>query len=532
MYDFHETLTLSLPNVEEQLSAFSESDYQKNHGLVVEIAAIHEGLTANYNYYGEAALKESLASWTQPYPKPLILNHDVETEPIGRVMGAKMETEADGTPFVKLQVAVLDPNAIAKVMDQRYLTGSVGGRATEAVCNICEADWAKASMVARPCAHDRGKTYKGKLAYLEMRDISFKEYSFVNVPADSNSTIRSLVNTTASEAETEDDWIRPIEMYSLDMNKEAYVYLAESAEDDVNVLKRLDKKKSSQAYMRTKGAFISALAAEMDNENTKESSVADDILLEGDEDILAVTDDLSADLAKEHDEPEEPAAAADADGDDEDEDKTPEGDDKKVDDEPAEPVANDDANDLGDAKGEDEEDEAAATDAEAAPEGQEKPHSEDPEDEENLPKNRESEGASETDLSESIATLESRVAELEAENATLLETNGRLKVALKRNLAERVVDMKMTLGMCEGDRDELLEEHMNRSASSLADSMRDLAAMKPKIAESAPMPTITEKTAVAEDKTLTEGDEGQPTEDETIDPEGFFTDVLMGRRSI
>jgi hypothetical protein len=83
-------------------------------------------MTSNYNNYSAAELEKALQSWVEPYPKPIILNHDLNTEPIGRVMAAKMDKEQDGSNFVRLQIAITDPVAAQKIMDKRYLTGSVG----------------------------------------------------------------------------------------------------------------------------------------------------------------------------------------------------------------------------------------------------------------------------------------------------------------------------------------------------------------------------------------------------------------------
>jgi hypothetical protein len=83
-------------------------------------------MTANYNNYSAIELEKALQSWVEPYPKPIILNHDLNTEPIGRVMAAKMDQEQDGNKFVRLQIAITDPVAAQKIMDKRYLTGSVG----------------------------------------------------------------------------------------------------------------------------------------------------------------------------------------------------------------------------------------------------------------------------------------------------------------------------------------------------------------------------------------------------------------------
>ena len=135
------------------------------------------GLTANYNNYSSTELEKALQSWVEPYPKPIILNHDLNTEPIGRVMAAKMDKEVDGSPFVRLQIAITDPVAAQKVLDKRYLTGSVGGRAGKAVCSISGEDLATESEGGRPKLpkYKRGQVYKGKLAFIDMQDISFKE---------------------------------------------------------------------------------------------------------------------------------------------------------------------------------------------------------------------------------------------------------------------------------------------------------------------------------------------------------------------
>ena len=192
-FDFTENFILELPDFSKSDINFSES-FNSNHGLIIEVAAIHEGLTSNYNNYSAIELEKALQSWVDPYPKPIILNHDLNSEPIGRVMAARMDKEEDGSSFVRLQIAITDPTAIQKVLDKRYLTGSVGGRAAKAVCSISGEDLATEDESGRPkvVKYKRGKVYKGKIAYIDMQDISFKEYSFVNQPADQKSGVRIL----------------------------------------------------------------------------------------------------------------------------------------------------------------------------------------------------------------------------------------------------------------------------------------------------------------------------------------------------
>src|SRR6056300_935557 len=119
-FDFVENFTVELPDFSNLEADFAES-FNSKQGLIIEVAAIHEGLTANYNNYSAQELEKALESWVEPYPKPIILNHDLSTEPIGRVIAAKMDKESDGSAFVRLQVAITDPVAAQKVMDKRYL---------------------------------------------------------------------------------------------------------------------------------------------------------------------------------------------------------------------------------------------------------------------------------------------------------------------------------------------------------------------------------------------------------------------------
>ena len=537
-FEFVETLTLELPHVEKQLTSFGEGE-SGNHGLIIEIAAIHEGLTANYNRYSAAELEKAVASWVTPFPKPVIKNHDPFEEPLGRVMAAKMDSEADGTPFTRLQVAITDPAAIEKISDKRYLTGSVGGKADEALCSICSTNWAEGNNFQLPCKHIRGNTYKGKLAYIEMKNIKFKEYSFVNMPADGQSHIRSVgagASADAGEDETPGDgWVRAARIFDLNMDKEEITEFTESETRDV--LSGMKKKDASPLYLQLKGAFLSALATEAEQAK-KESNV------EEEEDILAVTEGLSADLAAptqeeeeeviEEETPEDPAdedGDADeetpaADADDEDKPEEDEEDDKNKPEGQAKPSGDVDPETSKGApvsrEGDDPEDEAPAADEETKDEEEEEPTPE--------------EAADDTDLNEEIQTLESRVSELETREQALLEENAKLKAVLKKSLAERVVDTKIALGVVKhADREETLAEHEDRTPSSLRDALRDLAEMsKLRGATYEQVPTVDGGGLAVEDANEERAITVDSVEivEKASTPEDVFVDVLMGRRKL
>jgi starvation-inducible DNA-binding protein len=230
---------------------------------------------------------------------------------MGRVMAARMDKEEDGSHFVRLQVAITDPVAIQKVLDKRYLTGSVGGRAGKALCSISGDDLAKIDESGKPrlSRYKRGQVYKGKLAYVDMQDISFKEYSFVNQPADGKSSIRAVSSgDNGSLATTDNQWVAKSSAFVLHMDNEDIV----SVEENESILKSLKKKESKPLYLHLKGAFLTAVAVqESENYNYKDNSLLsnenqnDDSYQENsnmkdnvkDDDILAAVEDLSEDLS-------------------------------------------------------------------------------------------------------------------------------------------------------------------------------------------------------------------------------------------
>jgi starvation-inducible DNA-binding protein len=239
------------------------------------------------------------------------MNHDLSSEPIGRVIAAKMDKEEDGSHFVRLQIAVTDPVAAQKISDQRYLTGSVGGRAGKAVCSISGEDLATEDASGRPKApkYKRGTVHKGKMAYIDMQDISFKEYSFVNQPADQRSSVRSKKAVDGKVAISDsEDWVAKSKAFVLHMNEEDIVSISENE----SILHNLKKKESRPLYLHMKGAFLSAIAIqESENSNSENSSLlskgSEDINSHEEnsnmdenvksEDILAAVEDLSQDLS-------------------------------------------------------------------------------------------------------------------------------------------------------------------------------------------------------------------------------------------
>lgn len=554
-FEFSESVTLVLPDIKKQMQSFAESnDYRENNKLITEIAAIHAGLTSNFNMYTAEALEGSLNSWVAPYARPIIMNHDELSEPVGRVMKSTMAQEEDGTRYVLLQAAITDPIAVEKILDGRYLTGSVGGKAESAKCSVCDKDWAKESLEnGYPCRHKRGQVYEGKLAYFELGELTFKEYSFVNIPADQHSGVRSLSTDGSSSEEEDSKWQHSVKMFAMSMDRPFISEMTESA-GSTNVLERLKKKEATATYMSLKGSFLSVAAldylekadenGEIDNSSNTITNEfdpnSDELILsqldeeprkenampgtkvtttEAEDDVLAVAEQLSADLA------------ADDAGSAEESEETEESEESE---------------ELSESS--DEETDPETTDEEVAPESDKEEEEEQLEDsEENVEQADESdsvtdEGVEGQEDGEVEPKPETEADEVEesadkAEVARLVEENAKLRGALKRMLAERVVDAKIARGIEESaNRANLVEEHSGRTASSLADALRDVERYAPRATEAkAPEMEVRSGAIGSEESVVTDGEtiveEKAPVNPLTL-AESIMTDVFMNRKKL
>ena len=520
------------------------------------------GLTANYNNYSATELEKALQSWVEPYPKPIILNHDLNSEPIGRVMAAKMDKEEDGSDFVRLQIAITDPVAMQKVIDKRYLTGSVGGRAGKAVCSISGDDLASESADGRPKAQKfkRGQVYKGKLAFIDMQDISFKEYSFVNQPADSKSGVRKSSSGDVKVENSSDDWVARSSAFVLNMDEED-IY---SVEEHKSILSGLKSKESKPLYLHLKGSFLTAIAvhesenykynsnsllsSENDNDEDHEENSKMEESVQN-EDVLAAVESLSQDLstitavlAEETQEPaEEPAEVQATEEKDDDSELVAENQDIVSVLKQALALATEiKAQDLID-----------VLTAKIAAQEELKEEKISNETSESVEEQAELAVESvDTEVAEENKAIEEPKAELtstekdseqDADDASkklqmLEEENQKLKSALHRTLAERVVDTKIAAGI-EGPelREESIAEHVKRTASSLADSLRDLAGMPVAKKAKGTMPEISSEIEAveSEDNVITiDGEQEESKKQATDTSEQLFVDALMGRRKL
>ena len=225
----------------------SDSDgIKKDYSLVCEIDATHSGTIINNRVYPPKSMRKGLKTWTNPYKKPVLTNHDDDKDPIGRVIKAKYEPtslgidskeytpilkRSDGYGYQRLTVKITDPSAIQKILDGRYETVSVRMSTNHAFCSICNSDWS----VDGPCDHTPGQTYEKKLAYITTGDLSYRELSFVNIPADEFAGVKEAIIT--EEKDSKD----PISVKFYANNAEEKFLSDLSSNEDVNLYSLLDE---------------------------------------------------------------------------------------------------------------------------------------------------------------------------------------------------------------------------------------------------------------------------------------------------
>jgi hypothetical protein len=318
-----------------------------------------------------------------------------------------------------------------------------------------------------------------------------------------------------------------------------------SVEENKSILSNLKKKESKPIYLHLKGAFLTALALQEsesyinktesllsneDSENTKSEETHSMDNVDNGEDILAVAEGLSEDLSNI-------AASASVEA------ETSEESDEKTEDVSEEQSSDKDSEELSEESevSDSEENNNSADDSEEADvQSVDSENAEKPEESSSENGDVDQETAEESsNLSDNKEGVEQELELLKATIKSLEEENTKLKNALHRTLVERVVDTKIGLGYeSVDDREKLIEEHAPRTASSLADSLRDLAKVPAKVGKRLSnffsVPEVTSEAEVAEEVNVLTVDkaESQTPVSPVNSFEQVLVDALMGRRKL
>lgn len=541
--DIRESLTFELDENLHKLADMTLNEFdtsQKNGSFLVEIAAIHEGVTANYNRYLSNELRKSISTWTDPYPRPIIRNHDIlNEEPLGRIVSGRMSKDEAGSVMI-IQAAILDPMAIEKIADGRYLTGSVGGIPTEAICSICGVDWRNPPQerdTLMPCSHRRGEAYGDKKdrerMELIMKGIVWKEYSFVNAPADSDSRIIKVnknseaVNFMYIDKVSESIYHMtpggPIDLFT-GKPKNVRTSLYEGLANTIHLAEQCNLRED----ITTNNSDEKNLHQENDMAKTDEN---DDILDAVDKAIAANNEETSSDAEVEETEVTESEetsteedvaeeASADEEASEETEDSAEESEDNNEDVESDESDTEQEESPIEESTADSEEEDASTEESEEAEEEATEEEVEESED---------------TETVEDATEGDNETESLKEEIVRLTEQNAQLRGAIHRMLAKDVVDVKIECGLIDpSERSQAIEEHAERSPSSLADSLKDLAKMREA------KPTVTnddDEMKVESDVVVTDNlvDEEDGSAEESVPPaqrlEHLFHELMQPKNS-
>lgn len=190
----------------------AKKEVKGGYSLICEVDATHSGTLINNRIYPPDKMQRGVRTWTAPYKKPVLINHDDTKDPVGRVIAAKyirtpkgtdtddykpVLRESEGYGYQRLTVKITEPEAIQKVLDGRYETVSVRMATDHCWCSICEQDW---SGEDGPCDHVPGQKYDGKLAFMTTGELNYREVSFVNIPADEYAGVKEAMITEKRDA--------------------------------------------------------------------------------------------------------------------------------------------------------------------------------------------------------------------------------------------------------------------------------------------------------------------------------------------
>lgn len=204
-----------------------DSKSKSGHSLVAQIEMTHSGIvTGNYGFYLPSNMQSGAHSFVKDYNKPVLVGHDSDSDPVGRVIAAryvdsmsglaandkylakymnfkdaKSKNQADdlvdfaqyvmgeyahkdsyrGLGHILGTFKISDEETIAKILDERYLTVSTAMVSDAARCSECGQDWIQDGQ----CEHSRGSVYDSGIPVVIIPGSqTYSHVGIVSEPAD------------------------------------------------------------------------------------------------------------------------------------------------------------------------------------------------------------------------------------------------------------------------------------------------------------------------------------------------------------
>ena len=282
-------------------------------GLVITYDLSHSGRKINNRIYSTQGQQKGIESLVDPYPKPILKNHDQSGEPIGRFIGGEWQNLYDeaksflqssqatidihnaftednpekiyktlksfdlidnkkwpGLGRMRVQANITDEDAIKKFLDGRYITFSAGSTTNRHVCSICNTDWAKDGM----CEHRHGKTYDGEVCVFITGDFIVLEGSVVNTPADDLSQIVHMQLSDSYDNTKVDEYLH-------NMSEITFTDSVIEIKEDINVVRKTEKQSIQDSKQINSKAKEEEKEEEMiDKEFDHQMTISDSAMME------------------------------------------------------------------------------------------------------------------------------------------------------------------------------------------------------------------------------------------------------------
>lgn len=304
-------------------------------GLHVRIAATHSGIiTRNNGFYLPEKMSKGASTFVADYGKPILLHHNDREDAVGRVVqadyidtsgalqdnfdlvkgivvrdrngnkkgvinealikdfcggrmphGMQVDTVVSlfrdsvlldnagysGLGYIQLVGNIVDPEAIQKLMDGRYLTGSVGATTDQAICSVCRQDWTDGG----PCEHRPGAIYDGAKCFIIAGSLDYDEYSFVNAPADRHSKVLQLhYNDSVQDIEIAQDFRGSL--YEVQLSFPQY---DETIQEDAMTARKKKKAEKNEQEVKVQDS-VEEVQETPEPANNEETQVQDEVTIE------------------------------------------------------------------------------------------------------------------------------------------------------------------------------------------------------------------------------------------------------------
>lgn len=221
---------VQFPNIDTTKEQFLDSVQKKKKGIEITATLSASARKINNRIYTPQGQRNGVSTWTTPFKKPILVYHNDQKDPIGRIVQVTYKDNAEAKSFFKspkdfqyflsevdsydpkrmydalkkfnllnnphwpglgileVRAHIVDEAAIERFVDERYLTFSAGSHSDRYICSICLHDW----MTGSACDHIPGKMYEDDTAVMITGAFYGDEFSVVNNPANSSSVIRSI----------------------------------------------------------------------------------------------------------------------------------------------------------------------------------------------------------------------------------------------------------------------------------------------------------------------------------------------------